>query len=148
MAPHHGHRASGRISRWSSCPGEVFLEHGLAIRAASPFAETIVAAYNDNTLQYIPTAAAFPEGEYEVDGGWRYIRPGEGERMAAEGPAPHRHARLARHQRGDRPLGRSVRQLERRGDDLRASFMRSSSDSEARWSCQSEIGKSLATSGW
>ena len=65
-------------------PGEVFLEHGLAIRAGSPFPETVVAAYNDNTLQYIPTAAAFPEGEYEVDGGWRYIRPGEGERMAAE----------------------------------------------------------------
>jgi neutral ceramidase len=65
-------------------PGEVFLEHGLAVRAASPFADTIVAAYNDNTLQYIPTAAAFPDGAYEVDGGWRYIRAGEGERMADE----------------------------------------------------------------
>jgi neutral ceramidase len=65
-------------------PGEVFLEHGLAVRAASPFAETVVAAYNDNTLQYIPTAAAFPDGAYEVDGGWRYIRAGEGERMADE----------------------------------------------------------------
>jgi len=65
-------------------PGEVFLEHGQAVRRGSPYAETIVAAYNDNTLQYIPTAAAFPDGEYEVDGGWRYIRPGEGERMADE----------------------------------------------------------------
>jgi neutral ceramidase len=65
-------------------PGEVFLEHGLAIRAGSPFRETIVSAYNDNTLQYMPTREAFPEGEYEVNGGWRYIRPGEGERMAAE----------------------------------------------------------------
>ncbi len=65
-------------------PGEVFLEHGLAIRAGSPFRETVVSAYNDNTLQYIPTREAFPEGEYEVNGGWRYIRPGEGERMAAE----------------------------------------------------------------
>jgi hypothetical protein len=65
-------------------PGEVFLEHGLAIRAGSPFGETLVAAYNDNTLQYIPTASAFPDGEYEVDGGWRYIRPGQGERMADE----------------------------------------------------------------
>jgi hypothetical protein len=44
----------------------------------------VVAAYNDNTLQYIPTAAAFPDGAYEVDGGWRYIRAGEGERMADE----------------------------------------------------------------
>ncbi len=65
-------------------PGEVFLEHGLRVRAASPFADTLVAAYNDNTLQYIPTEAAFADGAYEVDGGWRYIRPGEGERMANE----------------------------------------------------------------
>ena len=65
-------------------PGEVFLEHGLAVRAGSPFADTVVAAYNDNPLQYIPTAAAFPDGEYEVDGGWRYIRAGQGERMADE----------------------------------------------------------------
>jgi len=64
-------------------PGEVFLEHGLAARAGSPFRDTIVAAYNDNTLQYVPTREAFPEGEYEVNGGWRYIRPGEGERMSA-----------------------------------------------------------------
>jgi len=63
-------------------PGEVFVEHGLAIRSRSPFRETIVAAYNDNTLQYIPTAAAFSEGSYEVDGGWRYVRAGEGERIA------------------------------------------------------------------
>ncbi len=41
-------------------------------------------AYNDNTLQYIPTAGAFADGEYEVDGGWRYIQAGPGERMAAE----------------------------------------------------------------
>ena len=65
-------------------PGEVFLEHGLQVRSGSPFGDTLVAAYNDNTLQYIPTEAAFPDGEYEVDGGWRYIRPGEGERMADE----------------------------------------------------------------
>jgi neutral ceramidase len=65
-------------------PGEVFLEHGLAVRAGSPFAETVAVAYNDNTLQYIPTAAAFPDGAYEVDGGWRYIVAGEGERMSTE----------------------------------------------------------------
>ena len=75
---------SAPTSRSSCYPGEVFLEHGLAARAGSPFPETIVAAYNANTLQYIPTREAFPDGEYEVDGGWRYIRPGEGERMAAE----------------------------------------------------------------
>jgi hypothetical protein len=63
-------------------PGEVFLEHGLAVRAVSPFATTVVVAYDDNTLQYVPTREAFPEGAYEVDGGWRYIVPGEGERLA------------------------------------------------------------------
>lgn len=65
-------------------PAESFLELGLAVRTGSPFRETIVAAYNDNTLQYVPTREAFPDGEYEVNGGWRYIRPGEGERMAAD----------------------------------------------------------------
>ena len=64
-------------------PGEVFLEHGLAVRSGSPYRDTIVAAYNGNTLQYVPTKAAFPDGEYEVNGGWRYIRPGQGERMSA-----------------------------------------------------------------
>jgi neutral/alkaline ceramidase-like enzyme len=65
-------------------PGEVFVEHGLSIRKRSPFSTTVVAAYQDNTLQYIPTAAAFEGGEYEVTGGWRYIEPGEGERLADE----------------------------------------------------------------
>ena len=63
-------------------PGEVFVEHGIRIRESSPFPVTVVTAYNDNSLQYIPTASAFPEGAYEVDGGWRYIRPGMGERLA------------------------------------------------------------------
>jgi neutral ceramidase len=65
-------------------PGEVFVEHGLSIRERSPFGATVVAAYQDNSLQYIPTAAAFQDGEYEVSGGWRYIQPGEGERLADE----------------------------------------------------------------
>ena len=60
------------------------MEHGLSIRERSPFGATVVAAYQDNTLQYIPTAAAFDDGEYEVTGGWRYIQPGEGERLADE----------------------------------------------------------------
>lgn len=63
-------------------PAEVFVEFGLAIKQRSPFRHTLVAAYNDNSLQYIPTAAAFPAGEFEVDGGWRYIAPGAGEALA------------------------------------------------------------------
>ena len=64
-------------------PGEVFVEFGLQIRDASPFPHTLVAAYCDNTLQYIPTREAFPGGQYEVDGGWRYTTPAGGEQLAA-----------------------------------------------------------------
>jgi hypothetical protein len=65
-----------------SLPGEQFVQHGLRIREGSPIAETIVAAYDDNSLQYVPTAEDFPEGAYEVDGGWRYVAPGGGEAIA------------------------------------------------------------------
>ena len=64
-------------------PGEVFVEFGLQIQDASPFGHTLVAAYCDNTLQYIPTREAFAGGEYEVDGGWRYTTPAGGEQLAA-----------------------------------------------------------------
>ena len=64
-------------------PAEVFLELGLAVRHGSPFRHTVVAAYTNNSLQYIPTASAFDEGAYEVDGGWRHVARGEGERLAA-----------------------------------------------------------------
>jgi hypothetical protein len=65
-----------------SLPGEQFVQHGLRIREGSPIAETLVTAYDDNSLQYVPTAADFPEGAYEVDGGWRYVAPGGGEAIA------------------------------------------------------------------
>ena len=119
-------------------PGEVFLEHGLAVRAASPFADTIVAAYNDNTLQYIPTASAFPDGAYEVDGGWRYIRAGQGEVMAGEAVRLLARAGLGR-QSGSSRVAAMIR--------LRR-FIRSSSDSAARCRSQSDTGNSRPVSGW
>jgi neutral ceramidase len=64
-------------------PGEVFLRLGLQIKDSSPFEHTLVSAYNNLSLQYIPTEDQFPEGEFEVVGGWRYISPGEGEKLAA-----------------------------------------------------------------
>ncbi len=67
----------------SLLPGEVFLRLGLHIRDASPFQHTLVSAYNNVSLQYIPTADQFPEGEFEIAGGWRYVSPGQGERLAA-----------------------------------------------------------------
>lgn len=51
---------------WVSLPGEVFVELGLAIKAASPFRTTIVAELANGSVGYIPTRRAFGEGNYEV----------------------------------------------------------------------------------
>jgi hypothetical protein len=53
-------------------PGEVFVEYQRQIKAGSPFAHTLVLAYTNGNIGYVPTAAAFPEGGYEVDGAIRY----------------------------------------------------------------------------
>jgi hypothetical protein len=53
-------------------PGEVFVEYALNIDRASPFAQTLVAAYANGDVGYIPTAAAYPEGGYEVADAIRY----------------------------------------------------------------------------
>ncbi|TMC46649.1 MAG: hypothetical protein E6J20_20825 [Chloroflexi bacterium] len=67
----------------SFLPGEVFLGFGLQIQRSSPFTHTLVSAYNNLSLQYIPTADQFAGGEFEVVGGCRYIAPGAGETLAA-----------------------------------------------------------------
>lgn len=62
-------------------PAELFVEFGLHIQRESPFRHTLVSAYNDDSLQYIPTQAAFDEGAYEVTGGWCYTKAGDGETL-------------------------------------------------------------------
>ncbi|HZZ58708.1 MAG TPA: hypothetical protein VFE31_12830 [Opitutaceae bacterium] len=47
-------------------PGEVFIEYQLAAQAAAPDAFVAVAAYGDMGPMYIPTAAEYPLGGYEV----------------------------------------------------------------------------------
>jgi len=47
--------------------GEPFAEIGLAVKAASPFAHTLFSGYSNVGWAYIPTAAAYPLGGYEVD---------------------------------------------------------------------------------
>jgi hypothetical protein len=48
-------------------PGEVFVEHGLAIKRASPFRNTLVIELaNSDDMHYVPTRKAFCEGDYEV----------------------------------------------------------------------------------
>ncbi len=53
-------------------PGETFVEIGLAIKAASPVPKTLVAAYANGNVGYIPTARAFDEGGYEVEGAHKF----------------------------------------------------------------------------
>jgi len=60
-------------------PGEVFVDLGLAIKRASPFARTLVIELCNDNPAYIPTAKAFAEGSYETVNS--IIAPGGGERM-------------------------------------------------------------------
>ena len=61
-------------------PGEVFVDLGLAIKRASPFAHTLVIELCQDAPGYIPTKKAFAEGSYETVNS--RIAPGGGEKMA------------------------------------------------------------------
>lgn len=63
-------------------PAESFVEFGLAIRASSPTPFTLVGAYYDCTLWYIPTWKSMRDGGFESQGGWRYTAAGAGEQLA------------------------------------------------------------------
>lgn len=55
-------------------PGEPFTATAFAIERDSPFKHTIVAAYAENTIGYVPTEKAFEEGGYETGPGkWSYL---------------------------------------------------------------------------
>jgi hypothetical protein len=58
-------------------PGEVFVELGLAIKAASPFKTTLIIELANDDAAYIPTKKAFAEGSYETVNS--HIQPGGGE---------------------------------------------------------------------
>ncbi|RIK73172.1 MAG: hypothetical protein DCC67_18230 [Planctomycetota bacterium] len=60
-------------------PGEVFVELGLAIKQASPFATTLVVELAGDDPNYIPTRTAFAEGSYEPTNS--LIEPGGGEML-------------------------------------------------------------------
>ena len=61
-------------------PGEVFVEHGLAIKKSSPFKTTFVVELANANPAYIPTRKAFDEGSYEVVNS--RVAPGGGEILA------------------------------------------------------------------
>jgi neutral ceramidase len=58
--------ALGPDLAWVSLPGEIFVELGLAIKAASPFKHTIIAELANGSIGYIPTNRGFDEGNYEA----------------------------------------------------------------------------------
>jgi hypothetical protein len=69
--------------------GEVFLEHGRRIVAASPFPHTWALGYSNGCECYVPTAEAFAEGGYEAEDSFRWygtlpLAPAAGDKMAAE----------------------------------------------------------------
>ena len=63
-------------------PQEMFDTNGMQLRAASPFMMTFSCAYTNGSYSYMPSAAAFPHGEYEVFQ-CDYV-PGTGESCALE----------------------------------------------------------------
>jgi len=60
-------------------PGEVFVELGLAIKKASPFANTLIVELANDCPAYVPTQKAFVEGSYETVNS--RLQPGSGERI-------------------------------------------------------------------
>jgi len=57
----------GDTLAWVSLPGEIFVELGLSIKAASPFAQTHIAELANGAIGYIPNRSAYMEGNYEVE---------------------------------------------------------------------------------
>ena len=58
--------ALGAQLAWVSLPGEIFVELGLSIKAASPFKQTFIAELANGSIGYIPNRSAYAEGNYEV----------------------------------------------------------------------------------
>jgi hypothetical protein len=58
--------ALGRAIGFVSLPGEIFVEHGLAIKNGSPFPNTIIAELANGSVGYVPDRKAFAQGAYEV----------------------------------------------------------------------------------
>lgn len=50
----------------ATCPAELFVEWGLALRATRPGAVTLIAELTDGYVGYVPTSLAFGRGGYET----------------------------------------------------------------------------------
>ncbi|NPA96707.1 MAG: hypothetical protein GXO32_03805 [Crenarchaeota archaeon] len=62
-------------------PSEVFVEHQRWIVSRSPFGRTVVVAYAEPYIGYIPTREAYAEGGYEVEYPVSIVEPGAGEEL-------------------------------------------------------------------
>ena len=52
--------------------GEVFVDYQIDLKRRSPYEMTMVFAYTNGCIGYVPTADAYPEGGYEVDMAYKY----------------------------------------------------------------------------
>lgn len=65
-------------------PGEPFTATALEIENASPFQHTIITAYAENTIGYIPDLKGFAEGGYEAGPGkWSFLETGAAAKLQA-----------------------------------------------------------------
>ena len=67
--PHYPDGGAGhgdRRAAWVGVPGELFVEIGLSIKQTSPFQHTMVFGYTNDSVGYLPTSSAFPQGGYGV----------------------------------------------------------------------------------
>ena len=53
-------------------PGEMFVDYQLTLDRESPFSKTLTLAYSNGCIGYVPTAAAYEIGGYEVTMAYRY----------------------------------------------------------------------------
>lgn len=60
-------------------PGEMFVEHGMAIKNFSPFENTIIVELANKVINYVPTKQAYLQGGYEVVNS--RVAPGGGEML-------------------------------------------------------------------
>lgn len=56
----------GRGIGFVALPGEIFVEHGLAIKHGSPFPYTVIAELANGSVGYVPDRKAYAQGAYEV----------------------------------------------------------------------------------
>jgi hypothetical protein len=57
---------------FATLPGEAFCQQGIDIRSQSPFPATLIAAYSNGNMGYLPTRDQYPLGGYEVNDAHRY----------------------------------------------------------------------------